>query len=701
MDMAQALQRTQALVEAARLISASGHDLDAVLDTLTEQTRLLVGGDGGALHLAEWDGRLVVRRASSLAAPGAALATAGTRFWPGKLTREAIVRRRPVVAGRLPHQAELDPGTRRTFPTVGTCMAVPLIAGDELVGVMHVAWEQCREIAPEDLEIAEALGAHAAVAIRAARLVERLRAEALRISRSQKVNAALAHALTPEEVTAVVVQEGRAAMGASAGLVALLTPDRREVEIVMAAGYPEEAVTPWRRFPADAPVPLVDAMRWGEPIFIESAAEVIARYPALAAAQRITQTGALAALPLAVGEEVFGALGLSFEEDRAIAPEERRWMVSLAQRCALALDRARLFAEARRSDERYRLVAVAAAAAIWEWEAATNQVIWSGAGREAFGYPPDASPTTPSWWLERVHPEDRAGVWPNYRPRGPIAPGSTTSRTHEYRFRRADGSYVPCLAVTRTVWGADRQVVRALGMIMDISRLRRAEQERDRLAEALVRAEERQRMAMDLHDGVIQQLFGATLLLQGVQRRQGALSDDAREALQTALTAVDSAHRTVREYMEALRSPVIPNGSLESQLDALAQELRVAMGVRVDLRVAPAVDDLLPPAAVSEVLQIAREAAANAIRHGRASELGIRARRARDQIVLVIQDDGVGFDGPAVRLQPGHGLANMTQRARRLGGHLRITSAPGRGTEIRCELPLPARRHAGAPGSVR
>jgi signal transduction histidine kinase len=133
---------------------------------------------------------------------------------------------------------------------------------------------------------------------------------------------------------------------------------------------------------------------------------------------------------------------------------------------------------------------------------------------------------------------------------------------------------------------------------------------------------------------------------------------------------------------------VVPDGSLGSHLEALAQDLRVTMRVRVEVLVSPIVETLLRPEAIAEVIQIAREATANAVRHGKASQVRMRARRARDQFDFIVQDDGAGFDTTAAGSTQGHGLANMAERARRLGGEMRISSTPGQGTEVRVELPL-------------
>jgi GAF domain-containing protein len=405
----QALQRTRGLVEAARLISAGGLDLDAILDALTEQASRLLAANAASLHLANQDGSFVVRRANPLAEADSIFSRVGTRYRPGPYTSDAIGSRHPISTDNYPADDRIRVATKLQFPAVMSTLVVPLVAGDDLVGVLHLNWTEPHEVTPEDLEVAEALGAHAAVAIRTARLLERRREGAIRTAWAQAVTAALSHALTPEEVTAVVVREGTEAMRARAGLVALLTPDRGEIEIVMSAGYPEEAVVPWRRFPVDAPVPLSDTVRTGQPIFIETAAEVIERYPALADTQAITQMGALAALPLAVTGQTIGAFGMSFRDNRAFEPDERDWMVTLAQRCSMALDRARLYEQVRRSDEGYRLVAEAASAAIWERDLTSDVVSWNG-GLGVFGYQPDEVENTTAWWAMRLHPDDRDRV---------------------------------------------------------------------------------------------------------------------------------------------------------------------------------------------------------------------------------------------------------------------------------------------------
>ncbi len=681
----ETLRRTRALVEAARLISASGHDLDAVLDALTEQAIKLLGADAGSLHLADRDGYLVVRRPNPFAAPESIFAIRGKRFRPRGQTGRAIAERRAAFAVDYRRDERIDPSIRSQFPDVAANLVVPLFAGDDLVGTLHLAWREAYAVTPEDLDVAEALGAHAAVAIRSAHLVELIRGEANRTEGAQAMTAALSGALTSEQVAEIVVQGAVTCIGARSGVVGVLSADRREIELLRPIGYSETATRPWQRFSIDAPLPIADVIRFGEPVILESAAEVSARYPALHDMHTLAGHGALAALPLVIPSGVIGALSLPFAEDRRIDSSEWRWIVALAQRCAMALDRARLYEEARRSDERYRMVAEAASVAIWEWDATTGEVLWTGGGREVFGYAPTSTTSDLAWWADRVHPDDRAHI---RSIREEALRRNSPGWTCEYRFRRADGTYAPCLAVTRVVQMRNGHPERTIGMIMDVSRIRQAEEERDRLAEALVRAEERQRVAMDLHDGVIQQLFGASMLLTGLQRRTGALADDTRQALNTAVAAVESAHSTIRDYMESLRSPVLPRGGLREQLEALARDVHGTLGLIVELHLAPHAENPLPPPAVAEVLHIAREAATNAVRHGGATCMTIQVKRTARRLNVALRDNGKGFATRSAVRSSGHGLANMAERARRLGGTLRVASTPGQGAEVRLELPL-------------
>jgi PAS domain S-box-containing protein len=164
-----------------------------------------------------------------------------------------------------------------------------------------------------------------------------------RVRRLYAVAAALSEAVTPEDVARVTVHQGIAAVGATAGSLVLLSEDGANMEMAGSVGYPAEVIGRWKRFPVDAPLPLAEAAMRGEPVFIESPEDRLARYPALAPLNANKATNSSACLPLKSGGRTIGTLGLSFQRRGQFTDDEREFMLSLATQCAQALERARLF----------------------------------------------------------------------------------------------------------------------------------------------------------------------------------------------------------------------------------------------------------------------------------------------------------------------------------------------------------------------
>ena len=168
-----------------------------------------------------------------------------------------------------------------------------------------------------------------------------------RITRLQAVSVALAEALTPAQVADVIVRQGIAALQAQAGLVASVTDDGTGLELVQAIGYPADVLAPWQSLSLDTPMPLTDATRAGEPILLESLEALTDRYPHLAAMLESIDHTSVAAIPLSVNGRAMGVLGLSFTAFRSFSADDHTFLLTLARQCALALERARLYAAER------------------------------------------------------------------------------------------------------------------------------------------------------------------------------------------------------------------------------------------------------------------------------------------------------------------------------------------------------------------
>ncbi len=169
---------------------------------------------------------------------------------------------------------------------------------------------------------------------------------AQRIARLQAITAALSEALTPAEVAVIVIEQGLAAVKASAGSIALLDETGLNLELLQAVGYSPELVAAWRQFPLTAAAPIARAVRTGQPVFQESVERMAEQNPELLP-HRTDGRSALAAIPLMVKGRVLGGMGLSFDEPQVFSEEDRAFILAIARQCAQALERAQLYEAAQ------------------------------------------------------------------------------------------------------------------------------------------------------------------------------------------------------------------------------------------------------------------------------------------------------------------------------------------------------------------
>lgn len=178
-------------------------------------------------------------------------------------------------------------------------------------------------------------------AARAARTAAEQTSDHMR--RLQAVTEALLPLLPAARVAEIVIQHAVELLSAAAGSVALLV-DNETLEVIHGTGYPADVLEAFRRFPLVANVPLAEASRLGQPIWLESTEAWRAQYPHLLPAHTAVGTAAAAAIPiLGSAGQVLGALGLSFATARSFAAEERALILTLTGQCAQALERARLY----------------------------------------------------------------------------------------------------------------------------------------------------------------------------------------------------------------------------------------------------------------------------------------------------------------------------------------------------------------------
>ena len=203
--------------------------------------------------------------------------------------------------------------------------------------------------------------------------------------------------------------------------------------------------------------------------------------------------------------------------------------------------------------------------------------------------------------------------------------------------------------------------------------------------------EERTRLAREIHDTLAQQLTGIvleleaadTLLNRGSERRARTSVEKARELARGAL---QEARRSVWNLRPAPLSATGLVAAIGHEVEAW--EERTGIPARFKARAVPQHPSLSPTAEVA-LLRIGQEALSNAARHGHPEHVDVELRAHRQELVLSVTDDGVGFDPAATAPRDDcFGLDGMAERARSAGGTLTVVSSPGRGTTVTTRLPL-------------
>ena len=245
-----------------------------------------------------------------------------------------------------------DPEHLRVLRELGlrSAIIVPITARSRVNGVLTlVSSESGRRFTHADLTLAKELGRRAGLAIENSLLLTETRASADRMARLQAVTARLASIVNADEIGDVVLAEGLAALRALHAALCVMTPDGDALEIVSSVGIPEDVVRHFRRFPVDAPLPLSEAVRTSQGVFLEDRAAIVARFPDLREANSRATTDAWMALPLVIGSRTIGGIAFGFAESRRFDQSERNFASSLVHQAALAIERTRLYAAEQRA----------------------------------------------------------------------------------------------------------------------------------------------------------------------------------------------------------------------------------------------------------------------------------------------------------------------------------------------------------------
>lgn len=312
-------------------------------------------------------------------------------------------------------------------------------------------------------------------------------------------------------------------------------------------------------------------------------------------------------------------------------------------------------------------------------------VMYNRAAERMFGWSPEEVRGKP---LDLLIPE-------RYRPvhgsqvRRFGATGTTSRRmghqTILYALRK-DGGEFPIEASISQLQTPEGKVYTVI--LRDVTERVRAREELASFASEStgVREQEKSRIARELHDELAQSL--TALKMDSIWLRDHVPAGDAaaQEKLSQMLAMLDTAVASVRRIAADLRPLVLDDLGLVAAIEWAVQNFSQRTGVPCELQVDEALD-LREPYATG-VFRIVQESLANVAKHARATRVAVELRPVGEQLLVRVQDDGIGFRTTAPRKPQSLGLVGLRERAQLLHGEVKVESTPGAGTRVEARIPL-------------
>lgn len=252
----------------------------------------------------------------------------------------------------------------------------------------------------------------------------------------------------------------------------------------------------------------------------------------------------------------------------------------------------------------------------------------------------------------------------------------------------------PWWTLARLLWMLGIMSLILLSGVAWVAVLNRRVRRQTRIIEQKVKREgvleERNRIAREFHDTLEQELAAITIQLDAVEAQFGGSPETARRYLRLARNMSRRSLSEARRSVWDLRSHLLENSDLATALNEMAAPLAAASGVEITVQSTGAARRL-PVVTEHNLLRVAQEALANALKHSGAKEINVALDYESSQVQLRLRDNGKGFDrSTAGEASGGHfGLLDMRERAEKVGAYFSLTSQPGHGTEILVTVPKP------------
>jgi len=349
-------------------------------------------------------------------------------------------------------------------------------------------------------------------------------------------------------------------------------------------------------------------------------------------------------------------------------------------------DKSRLEKELKDAHERMLNLSRATSDAIWEWDMQSGQIFRNETLMEMIGYQLDNSRGL-SWWLRRIHPEDRNRLADKIKD---ATDNMQQSWQDEYRFKCADGSYKHVEDKGFVVY-ENGLPVKMIGSLQDKSEIKELENEladvrlqrQKEISETVIRVQEKERtrIGYELHDNVNQILSTVKLFFDRITpagQEQKQLKDKSIEYLQMAIDEI-------RKLSKELVTPQLKKETLAESIKAIIADIQMTGALKITF-VHDIDDQLLSPGKKITLFRIVQEQLKNIIKHSQATTTQICIQTNEENARLEIKDNGKGFDPHQTR--QGIGLANIHERTQFYNGIANIEASAGKGCTLTVTIPI-------------
>lgn len=346
----------------------------------------------------------------------------------------------------------------------------------------------------------------------------------------------------------------------------------------------------------------------------------------------------------------------------------------------------------RESEERLHLAVQAGGMYAYEWDPLTDRVTRSANCINILGKD-EPLHTTRQELSARVHPDDREQMAANPSQLTPEHPNSHMT----YRFLRHDGTVIWLEKSARAFFDGQGKMLRMIGMVVDVTERKLAEEVLSSVSRRLIEAHEEERtwIARELHDDINQRIALLTVQLEQWAQHPPSSADEVTDHIRRVRQHLSDLGKDVQALSHRLHSSKLEYLGLVSAANGFCKELSEQQKVEIEFSHAGIPHDL-PKETSLCLFRVLQEALQNAVKHSGGRLFSVELRGTSSEIQLTVSDSGVGFDQQDATGRRGIGLVSMRERMQLVGGEFSIESKPGGGTTVCARVPFMVEEHRAA-----